>query len=145
MWHQPTLVGGSDPRGMFTSLPLTKSPFAEYSALTGVTISRALSPQDYDMLEFDVMDLNGHRLAFALPNSKPGRSGRITVNETESRNEMSTVPVRPVAHLAGIAPQFSSMILTDRFHTTVTSSASISILSISRSTRELHVTDWRYI
>ncbi len=28
-------------------------------------ISRQLCPQDYGMMEFDVMDLNGHRLVFA--------------------------------------------------------------------------------
>jgi hypothetical protein len=44
-----------------------KALYAEYSALPGVTISRALCPQEYGMMEFDVMDLNGHRLAFAQP------------------------------------------------------------------------------
>jgi len=44
-----------------------KSLYAEYSALPGVTISRALCPQDYGTLEFDVLDLNGHRLVFAQP------------------------------------------------------------------------------
>lgn len=44
-----------------------KALYAEYSALPGVTISRPLCPQDYGMLEFDVMDLNGHRLVFAQP------------------------------------------------------------------------------
>jgi hypothetical protein len=37
----------------------------EYSALSGVNISRQLCPQDYGMMEFDVMDLNGNRLVFA--------------------------------------------------------------------------------
>lgn len=41
--------------------------YREYSALSGVTISRLLCPQEYGMLEFDVMDLNGHRLVFAQP------------------------------------------------------------------------------
>lgn len=41
--------------------------YEEYSALQGVTISRPLCPQEYGMLEFDVMDLNGHRLVFAEP------------------------------------------------------------------------------
>ena len=41
--------------------------YEEYSALPGVNISRPLCPQEYGMLEFDVMDLNGHRLAFAQP------------------------------------------------------------------------------
>jgi len=44
-----------------------KTLYAEYSALPGVNISRALCPQDYGMMEFDVMDLNGHRLVFAQP------------------------------------------------------------------------------
>ncbi len=39
----------------------------EYSGLPGVTISRQLCAQEYGMLEFDVMDLNGHRLVFAQP------------------------------------------------------------------------------
>ena len=44
-----------------------KALYEEYSASPGVTISRQLSPQDYGMLEFDVIDLNGHRLVFAQP------------------------------------------------------------------------------
>jgi len=40
--------------------------FAEFSA-AGVKISRPLSTQNYGMKEFDVMDLNGHRLVFAQP------------------------------------------------------------------------------
>ena len=44
-----------------------KALFAEYSALSGVKIARALSQQPYGMLEFDVIDLNGHRLVFAEP------------------------------------------------------------------------------
>lgn len=43
-----------------------KALYAEYSALTGVKIPRACR-QPYGMLEFDVIDLNGHRLAFAQP------------------------------------------------------------------------------
>jgi len=42
-----------------------KGLYEEYSALPGVKISRQLCPQDYGMMEFDVMDLNGHRLVFA--------------------------------------------------------------------------------
>jgi hypothetical protein len=41
--------------------------YDEYSSLPGVKISRPLCPQEYGMLEFDVMDLNGHRLVFAQP------------------------------------------------------------------------------
>lgn len=44
-----------------------KTLYAEFSALPGVTISRHLCPQDYGMMEFDVMDLNGQRLVFAQP------------------------------------------------------------------------------
>ena len=41
--------------------------YEEYSSLPGVKISRQLCPQEYGMMEFDVMDLNGHRLVFAEP------------------------------------------------------------------------------
>ena len=44
-----------------------KALYAEYSALPGVKISRQLCEQEYGMTEFDVMDLNGHRLVFAQP------------------------------------------------------------------------------
>ncbi len=44
-----------------------KALYDEFSAVAGVTIARSLCPQDYGMLEFDVMDLNGHRLVFAQP------------------------------------------------------------------------------
>jgi hypothetical protein len=41
--------------------------YAEYKALPGVKISRPLCRQEYGMMEFDVIDLNGHRLVFARP------------------------------------------------------------------------------
>jgi hypothetical protein len=44
-----------------------KALYEEYSALPGVKISRKLCPQDYGMMEFEVMDLNGHRLVLAQP------------------------------------------------------------------------------
>ena len=44
-----------------------KALYEEYSASPGVKISRQLCRQDYGMMEFDVMDLNGHRLVFAQP------------------------------------------------------------------------------
>jgi hypothetical protein len=44
-----------------------KALYEEYSALPEVNISRPLCPQEYGMIEFDVMDLNGHRLVFAQP------------------------------------------------------------------------------
>ena len=46
-----------------------KGLYQEYSSLSGVEISRQLGPQDYGMMEFDVVDLNGHRLVFAEPMS----------------------------------------------------------------------------
>ena len=42
-----------------------KALFEEFSALPGVTIARPLCAQEYGMMEFDVMDLNGYRLVFA--------------------------------------------------------------------------------
>lgn len=39
--------------------------FEEFSAVPEVEISRPLCPQDYGMLEFDVIDPNGYRLVFA--------------------------------------------------------------------------------
>ena len=47
-----------------------KALYEEYSALPGVKISRQLRPQDYGMMEFDMIDLNGHRLVFAQPMPK---------------------------------------------------------------------------
>jgi len=44
-----------------------KALYEEYSSLPEVKVSRQLCPQDYGMMEFDVMDLNGHRLVFAQP------------------------------------------------------------------------------
>ena len=44
-----------------------KALYEEYSSLSAVKISRQLRPQDYGMMEFDVIDLNGHRLVFAQP------------------------------------------------------------------------------
>src|SRR3954454_16546442 len=44
-----------------------KALYDEYSALPGVQITRPLCPQDYGMMEFDIKDLNGHRLVFAEP------------------------------------------------------------------------------
>jgi hypothetical protein len=43
--------------------------YEEYSSLPGVIISRPLCPQEYGMLEFDLLDLNGYRLVFAQPMS----------------------------------------------------------------------------
>ena len=39
--------------------------YEEFSAQPGVRIARAPCPQEYGMLEFDVLDLNERRLVFA--------------------------------------------------------------------------------
>ena len=77
--HQPGYVVPNDPgrrkRAAWNVYIVTddvKALHAEYSALAGVEISRPLCPQDYGMLEFDIMDLNGHRLVFAQPIHKAG-------------------------------------------------------------------------
>ncbi len=44
-----------------------KALYQEYSALPDVKISRQLSRQDYGMMEFELKDLNGHRMVFAQP------------------------------------------------------------------------------
>lgn len=44
-----------------------KALHADYSALPGVKVSPQLCEQEYGMTEFDVIDLNGHRLVFAQP------------------------------------------------------------------------------
>ena len=41
--------------------------YEEYASVPGVKISRPLCLQEYGMMEFDVIDLNGHRLVFAQP------------------------------------------------------------------------------
>jgi hypothetical protein len=44
-----------------------KALYEEYLSAPGVRISRQLCPQDYGMMEFALMDLNGHQLVFAQP------------------------------------------------------------------------------
>jgi len=44
-----------------------KALYEEYSTAGAVKISRPLAVQEYGMIEFDVIDLNGHRLVFAQP------------------------------------------------------------------------------
>ena len=64
------MVGSSERRGTWDVYIVTddvKALYAEYSAQARVKISRGLCPQDHGMLEFDVIDLNGHRLVFAQP------------------------------------------------------------------------------
>jgi hypothetical protein len=41
--------------------------YEEYLSVPEVEISRHLCPQEYGMVEFDVIDLNGYRLVFAQP------------------------------------------------------------------------------
>ena len=72
--QQPGYVAPEDPgrrkRSAWNVYIVTddvKALYAEYSALKGVNISRPLCPQEYGMMEFDVMDLNEHRLVFAQP------------------------------------------------------------------------------
>jgi hypothetical protein len=72
--QQPGYVAPDDPgrreRHAWNLYILTddvKALYDEYSSLPGVRISRHLCPQEYGMMEFDVMDLNGHRLVFAQP------------------------------------------------------------------------------
>lgn len=72
--QQPGYAAPDDPgrreRGAWDVYIVTdnvKALYEEYSALRGVTISRQLRPQEYGMMEFDVMDLNEHRLVFAQP------------------------------------------------------------------------------
>lgn len=72
--QQPDYVAPDDPGrqdreawDVYIVTDNVKSLYDEYSTLPGVAISRALCPQDYGMIEFDVMDLNGHRLVFAEP------------------------------------------------------------------------------
>ena len=72
--HQPGYVAPDDPgrreRDAWDVYIITdnvKALYEEYSALPGVKISRQLCAQEYGMMEFDVLDLNGHRLVFAQP------------------------------------------------------------------------------
>jgi hypothetical protein len=72
--QQPGYVAPDDPGrrkreawNVYIIADNVKALYEEYSLLPGVKISRELCPQDYGMLEFDVMDLNGHRLVFAQP------------------------------------------------------------------------------
>ena len=75
--QQPGYVAPDDPGrrersawNVYIVVDGVKALFAEYSALAGVKISRQLRPQEYGMLEFDVIDLNGYRLVFAQPIKK---------------------------------------------------------------------------
>ena len=72
--QQPDYVAPDDPgrrdREAWDVYILTgdvRALYAEYTALPGLNVSRGLCAQDYGMTEFDVEDLNGHRLVFAQP------------------------------------------------------------------------------
>jgi hypothetical protein len=72
--QQPAYVAPDDPGrrkrqawNVYIITDNVQALYEEYSALPGVKISRQLCPQDYGMIEFDVMDLNGQRLVFAQP------------------------------------------------------------------------------
>ena len=72
--QQPGYVAPHDPgRGerhawnVYITADDVQALFAEYSAMPEVNIARPLCPQDYGMIEFDVIDLNGYRLVFAQP------------------------------------------------------------------------------
>lgn len=69
--QQPNYVPPDDPGrrereawNVYIITDNVRALFEEYSS-SGVEISRQLCAQDYGMMEFDVMDLNGHRLVFA--------------------------------------------------------------------------------
>jgi len=72
--QQPDYVAPDDPGrrereawNVYIVTDDVKALYAEFSSTPGVNISRPLCPQDYGMLEFDVIDWNGHRLVFAQP------------------------------------------------------------------------------
>jgi len=72
--QQPGYVAPDDPGrrqreawNVYITTDDVRALYEEYSALSGVKISRPLCPQEYGMTEFDVMDLNGYRLVFAEP------------------------------------------------------------------------------
>ena len=72
--QQPGYVTADDPGrrephawNVYIITDNVKALYEEYSTSPGVKISRQLCLQDYGMMEFDVMDLNGHRLVFAQP------------------------------------------------------------------------------
>ncbi len=74
--HQPDYMPPVDPGrrereawNIYITTDNVEALFEEYSSST-VEISRQLCAQDYGMIEFDGVDLNGHRLVFAQPVSK---------------------------------------------------------------------------
>lgn len=72
--QQPGYVAPDDPGrrnrqawNMYIVTNDVKTLYEEYSAAPGVQVSRQLSLQEYGMIEFDVVDLNGYKLVFAQP------------------------------------------------------------------------------
>ena len=72
--QQPGYVAPDDPGrrereawNLYVITDDVQALYDEFAALPAVTISRPLCPQEYGMVEFDVMDLNGYRLVFAQP------------------------------------------------------------------------------
>ena len=54
--------------GVVSNVPKDIATYlTQFAPLLEDRISRQLCRQDYGMMEFDVMDLNGHRLVFAQP------------------------------------------------------------------------------
>jgi hypothetical protein len=75
--QQPNYIAPNDPGrdereawNVYIVTDNVKALYEEYSALPGVNVSRALCAQEHGMTEFDVIDLNGHRLVFAQPTVK---------------------------------------------------------------------------
>ena len=72
--HQPGYVAPHNPGriereawDIYIVTDDVRALFAEFSAIPSVQIARPLCPQEYGMIEFDVIDLNGYRLVFAQP------------------------------------------------------------------------------
>jgi hypothetical protein len=72
--HQPGYVPPDDPGrrerhawNVYIVTDDVKALYDEYSSIHGVEIPRLPCVQEYGMLEFDIMDLNGYRLVFAQP------------------------------------------------------------------------------
>ena len=72
--QQPGYVMPDDPGrrkrqawNVYITTDNVKALYEEYSAVPGVKISRQLCRQEYGMMEFDIIDLNGYRLVFAQP------------------------------------------------------------------------------
>jgi len=72
--HQPGYTPPDDPGrhqreawNIYIATDNIKALYDEFSRTPGVNISRPLCVQEYGMTEFDVIDLNGHRLVFAQP------------------------------------------------------------------------------